>query len=85
MCEPLSLGICHVCVHLPAMAKGVRSPVATGPGVTGLCELLDVGAGNRTFVLLTTEPDPQIVYSHHGCWVLLMIHHCFLVHVLDIS
>lgn len=85
MCESLSLGVFCARLHLPAEARGVRSPVATGAGVTGLCELLDVGAGSRPFVLLTTEADPQILYSHPDCWLLLIIWHCSLVLVFIIS
>lgn len=36
---------------VPEGTKGVRGPVPPGTGLVGSCDLLEVGAGNQTWVL----------------------------------
>lgn len=57
LCVCLCKFMCPMCVQVPMEAREQLNPIDLL--WTGGCEPSGMGAGNRTYVLLTTEPSLQ--------------------------
>lgn len=66
-----------VSVHLPGEATGVRSPVATGPGVAGLRELLGCGCWELNLCVPNhwTRPSDSLLTS----WLFIFVYDSLLL------
>lgn len=60
-----------VCVHVLVPMEARRGIIHLGAGVTGGCELLDVGAGHCTLVLCKKSTQ-SLVHPSSPCLVLFL-------------